>query len=449
MRKRTSSENHPYLTDKRCTSIQPSNKVEEFVDGPTVLVLRVTPTGHKSWTMRYRLKSGEQKRVTLGSFPTLSLAKAREALLKIQLDLASGKDPSEEKRIARLEAMGKIGKETLDDVAHLYFEACRHGRHKVKVNYAKSEKTIKEEMSVFSRLVPYRFKKLKLDSILPEEIELLLSAVERENGPSSPRSVRAVLQGIFNYAVYKDIVQKNPMPKVGARPSKSRRVMLNNQKIREFWNAFDSDGNLENRAWGEASTGIALRLCLVLGQRRGEIAKMRVSNLDQKEFLWTIPPEDSKNRRAHVVPLPPMARRMVADAIRIRSNQTSEYVFPGWVNIDSHIGPGTMTQAFTRACDKFEWGDYHLHDLRRTVATNMTKPPLSIRKSDVSKVLNHTSVRDDAAPATDYYDMYEYLNEKKNALLKWEKRLVEILNEADDESSPGFEESDWLDSPDD
>src|SRR5690349_18561866 len=89
------------LTDRRITAIKPRSSRVEYVDKKVPgLALRVTPTGAKSWTVRYRHR-GRLRRLTLGDLALISLADARERARDHLHDASKGKDPATEKQAGR------------------------------------------------------------------------------------------------------------------------------------------------------------------------------------------------------------------------------------------------------------------------------------------------------------------------------------------------------------
>ncbi|MDH3740710.1 MAG: Arm DNA-binding domain-containing protein [Hyphomicrobiales bacterium] len=104
------------LTDAFVKSAKPiSNKLTEYADTKeTGLSLRVTPNGVKSWTYRYRLKSDEQRRMSLGKQRDVSLAKARVLVVNHRAIVANDSDPALEAMKARQDAKdqrdGKVSK---------------------------------------------------------------------------------------------------------------------------------------------------------------------------------------------------------------------------------------------------------------------------------------------------------------------------------------------------
>jgi hypothetical protein len=110
--------------------------VERMKPGPTLielvdldprgrgLALRIAPSAIKSWTLRYRLPTGERKRITLGNYPAMSLSKARDAVALKLAAIIDGRDPAAEKKAARATAE-RQRLETLSALAERYFEAAK------------------------------------------------------------------------------------------------------------------------------------------------------------------------------------------------------------------------------------------------------------------------------------------------------------------------------------
>src|SRR5947209_2074925 len=94
------------------------------------LALRVTPAGKKSWTFRYRTKLGEQRRLSLGGYPPVTVADARQAAWDTLGAVSKGGDPAKEKRAAK--AVGKARKlSTVSTLLDAYFADAAKGRHRM------------------------------------------------------------------------------------------------------------------------------------------------------------------------------------------------------------------------------------------------------------------------------------------------------------------------------
>jgi integrase len=221
-----------------------------------------------------------------------------------------------------------------------------------------------------------------------------------------------LLKQVFKFGVRKKIIDASPAVAVDKPAKENRRDrVLSEDEIKAFWAGLDNS-TITN------DVRIALRLCLVTGQRRGEVAGMRRSEIDGDR--WTIPKERTKNAKAHRVPLSPIAKQL------IKAASGEDYLFPsprkkGSGSEPIPIQPRALTNAITKNRQHFKAERFSVHDLRRTAATRMAE--LGVTRFDIAKVLNHS---DQAVTAV--YDHYSYDAEKKKALLKWGRKLQEILD---------------------
>ena len=84
------------LTDTAIRAAKAEDKARKLFDGDG-LFLFVTPTGTKSWRLKYRFQ-GKEKLISLGPYPTVSLKEARERATAARKTLESGTDPSAERK---------------------------------------------------------------------------------------------------------------------------------------------------------------------------------------------------------------------------------------------------------------------------------------------------------------------------------------------------------------
>lgn len=111
------------LTDQRCRSARAGDRPRKLFDGEG-LFLFVSPTGAKVWRLQYR-RAGKQQTMTLGPYPRITLAQARERRESAKRDMANGIDPSAAKKAAAGRGM------TLDEAAAAYW----NGRQDVTDGY--------------------------------------------------------------------------------------------------------------------------------------------------------------------------------------------------------------------------------------------------------------------------------------------------------------------------
>jgi integrase len=210
-----------------------------------------------------------------------------------------------------------------------------------------------------------------------------------------------VLSKMFAWLIRDRRVTANPCASV-ARPEipGSRDRVLTNSEIGDFWKAADSIDN---------PFATVLKLLLLTGCRLREVAEMRRDELSEDGGTWNLPGARTKNKKPHGVPLPPLARDILASVKRIEGcpyvfSTTGKSPVQGWSKIKDRVDAAMKPAS-----------PWVLHDLRRTAATGMAE--LGIAPHIVEAVLNHVSGARAGVAGT--YNRAAYAPEKKAALERW------------------------------
>jgi integrase len=379
-------------------------QVDYFDKALAGFFLRISQDGKKSYGVIYR-HGGRLRRMKLGTYPLLSLAKARNqaasALRKVEL----GQDPATEKQEDR-------HAQTFQQVALEYIE--RHAKTQKK-SWQEDERVIKRD------LIP-EFGKQHAKDITRKDVRALLER-KSATAPIMANRIRALLRKIFNWAIISEIVESNPVYLVPA-PGKERQRdrVLTEDEIKLIWDAIDADKNdtddshLKIKA---LSAGI-MKLRLLTAQRGAEVMGMEWDEVDTETGWWTIPGSKTKNGLSHRVPLSKPALVIIREMKSIAGlDDYSRFVFPSPKG-DTHISNPQKALERIQRTTKIEFVG---HDFRRTTASLMTG--MGIPRLTVKKILNHVE-RD----VTAVYDRHSYDAEKREALEAWAKRLMKILSEA-------------------
>lgn len=384
------------LTDARIRSLKPRTERYEAWDTEPGFGLRVAPTGRKTFIFLYRFK-GTSRRYTMGVYPRMSLAEAREELARARRRSAAGDDPGAAKIAAR-KAMRDA--ESFAELAHEWIE--RHAKPK--------RKTWKEAHRQLETDAIPAWGRRKAKSIKRRDVIQLIDQIMDRGSPVMANRTLGLLKQVFKFGVQRDIIDTSPVVAID-KPAKEHRRdrVLSEDEIRGFWNGLDNASMSDDLR-------IALKLCLVTVQRRAEVAGMRHTEIDGD--WWILPKERSKNGRAHRISLSPLAKRLISQA------SGADYLFPSPRQKDPTkvvpIEPRALTNAISKNRHLFDAERFSAHDLRRTAATRMAE--IGIPRFDISKVLNHTD-----QDVTAVYDHYTYDAEKRRALMKWGRRLQDIL----------------------
>ena len=398
------------------------------------LVLRVTSTGQRTWSVRYVNAAGDHRRKSLGSFPAVGLARAREEARKVKGGVAQGKDIiAIERRAAADAKRDKLN--SLNAIADQYFADAELGLHRPNGRGPKAASTTNEEKRLFDRFIRKGLGKRPFREIRRVEIQEVVTSISRKS-PANGRTVRAVLRQIGNYAVWKEIIELNPAQAIAVIPQKFRERVISDGELRVIWRACRAPEKVKGLDLSP-EMALAVRLAVVTLGRIGEVIGAKWSEIDLRRRLWTIPAARMKGRKTHIVPLSDLAVNILTDARDLIGGEI--FVFAARAIEDQPEQPMTaqaMSRAVTRMMATLQIDDATAHDFRRTGATNMTSERIGIPRFVVSRVIAHNSDNGGAAAVTAVYDVNDYLGDKRKALDAWAKLLLEIVDSPDRPEQP-------------
>ena len=242
----------------------------------------------------------------------------------------------------------------------------------------------------------------------------MLEGIVDRGAPFTANRALAVLTRLGNWAVEREIIAASPFDRIKPPTVEtSRERVLSDDEIRLLWPAFDAVGH---------PFGPFGKLLLLTGARRAEVAGMRWSEVDLAAKTWTLPGARTKNGHEHVVPLSDAAMRVLQDLPRI-GDKPDGFIFTttGKTPVS---GYSHAKAAIDRAVSA-EVAPWALHDLRRTVATNLQK--LGVRLEVTEAVLNHVS--GSRAGIVGIYQRHNWKDEKRAALTAWAARVAAIVGE--------------------
>jgi integrase len=380
------------LTDRNVRSLAPKGdeKRAEFWDRSLPSFgIRVTSAGVRSFFILYWTRDGRRRRLTLGGYPVLSLAEARElAREKLRL-ISQGVDPQE--------PVPEDPRPTFADLAAEYME--RHARVK-KRSWRDDQRRLELD------LLP-QWGQRPACEITRRDVIAVLDRVADRGAPISANRLRALVSGIFNFGIARELVEHNPAfrtPRPGVERASDR--VLDDGEIRRLWETLDRSENL-------LMAGI-LKLRLLLGQRTREVVSMRWDEINGE--VWRLPGGASKNRRGHSVPLGPLALEVLEGLRPIAGDQEWVFASPRKAGAPVIEIKRFLAQVVAESGVRFV-----TRDLRRTVSTGMIG--IGISQLTVAKLLNHTIQN-----VTDrHYDRYSYDPEKRHAVLAWDAHLQQVF----------------------
>ncbi len=387
------------FTDKGIAALKPkAERYEVWEAGKTGLGVRVSTRGRKSWIYMYRF-GGKARRMTIGTYPPLTLANARVLHAKAREVKEEGEDPGVS-HIAKRRAERHA--HTVADLVEEYLE--KHARPN-KRSAAIDERVLKKEV------VPV-WGRRKAKDITRRDIITLLDGLVDRGSPVMANRLLAIVRRMFGFAVERDILGATPCVYIKA-PTKEtpRDRVLSSTEIAAFWHGLEKASMLP-------LTRLALKLMLVTAQRRDEVVSAAWSEFNLSEDIWEIPATRSKNKNAHRVPPSSLACGLLNQVQEL--GRGSLWLFPS-SRVDGPMVSISVTRAMRENLSRIGIDNATPHDLRRTAASNMTE--MGIPRLVVSKVLGHSD-----GSITAIYDRFEYWPQKKQALDAWSARLEEIIS---------------------
>jgi integrase len=345
----------------------------------------------KKWDCQYRV-NGTQRRESLGDVRKVSLEDARKIARQRFAQVELGVDPGAERARASAQAL------TLGVVINRYLEA-RQGR--LRPN------TLKAATRYFTdHWRPLHVR--PLDAIKRADVAARLQELVKAHGRTSAARARDNLSALFVWGMKEGLCDANPVmatnnPTAGML---ARDRVLNDSEIRAVWGACQDD-----------DFGKIVRLLLLTGCRRDEIGALKWSEVDLDTGVMTIPGTRTKNHHTLELPLPGIA----IDILRAQPRRRADYVFG--------YGAGAFaTWSFSVVklnariveAEGRPLAQWTLHDLRRTMRTNLGK--LGVAPHVAELCINHVRGGVEAT-----YDRHRYQREIGAALALWADRVLAIV----------------------
>ena len=387
---------------ERLPKAKPGKRYEKSdLHGPG-LVLRVTDRGRKSWSCYYR-RDGKHQRLTLGRWPGLGVAEARQKAHQVAEWVRAGLDPKKAARgVQEAEKAAAAAQNqamtTFQDVALEY----------IKREVPRLANGGKAERMIHTWLLP-AWGNMSVNSIRRRHVTELTDKLMDRNTPAMANLAYSVTRRIFTWACGRGDVELNPLS--GMSPpaqKKPRDRVLKADEIAALWQAWDTEGYI---------FGDLQKLLLLTGQRRAEVAEMTWSEVDLENGLWTIPADRSKSNREMIVPLSDLALEVLGGVPRFAG---CDYVFTTQRSKPvCNFAPGKA-----RADAGSGVTGWRLHDLRRTCRTGLAR--LGVAEIVAERCLNHAPKGLSAV-----YNVHEYQDEKREAFQKWANEVRLITNPPD------------------
>lgn len=408
------------LTVRFVETVKANERRDEYRDTDAKgLILRVTPGGIKTWALIYS-HGRKKRRLTLGEFPAITLAKARELALEALSRIAQGHDPQGQKLAER---RGRLDALSFNKLADAWLE--KHARVKLKPTAV-----VEYERMIDADLRP-SIGEMAAGLITKQDVILKVrDKIAGRGARVHADLVVGMVSRIYSWAIDEEYVESNPAYKVrkaATGPSIRDRV-LTAEELKLFWAGLD-------KAEMSEPLRLIFRLALLTGQRRSEVAGMHKREINDGDKLWVLPGDRmvngrtihgrTKNRRDHMVPLTRAAMDVVLKAIALSGD--SEFVFPSPVRDGrvGHINGEAVSMAMRRNRTKaFGVPDMRTHDLRRTLRTFLGEQGIPDEVAD--RVLNHAR----PGVGNQHYNHAKMLPQVRGALELWAAHVQAVCSDA-------------------
>lgn len=369
-----------------------------FDDTQRGLGVRVTASGGKTFLAQYTM-NGRRCRVPLGAVSAISLGDARKAAAAIMGKVAKGENPAEIRKAEAESARTRQAREmlTLDRLVDDW--------HRLHLNVNRRPRYAEEARRAIRNAFPTALRR-PAEALTRASVVLTLD----EMPPAMAARTAAYGRACFSWAMKRGTLAANPFINLPVPSVEARDRVLTDDELAAIWKAAKAD---------KSRFGALVRLLILTGQRREECGGIAWAELSDDGATWTLPPNRTKNGRAHIVPLSEPSRAILSTIARV-----STKVF------GAPASPGTAFNGWSKAKRRLDVAsgvsDWRIHDIRRTVATGMQR--LGVRLEVTEAILNHTG--GSRAGIVGVYQRHTWADEKRAALDAWAAHVMSLATGA-------------------
>jgi integrase len=381
------------LSETKIRTTKAQSKEYKLFDGGGMFLL-VTTSGGKLWHFKYRL-DGKEKKLSLGTYPEVSLLEARQRREDARKLLANGIDPG---------AVRKAQKQAKEEDNETFEVIAREWHDKFKPTWAESHSArvlSRLEQNVFPHIGNRPIKKIKAHELLS-----VLRRIEARGILHSAHNIRGICGQIFRYAVATGRAESDPAAALrGALPpakTVNRAALTDPSRVGDLLRAIYSYR-------GSFVVQSALKFAPLVFVRPGELRKAEWTEVDFEKEEWNIPPEKMKMRQPHLVPLSKQAIKILAELKKLTGN--GKYVFPGRTSQRPMSDNAILAALRYLGFEKTEMTGHGFRAMARTLLDEV----LQVRPDLIEHQLAH-AVRDPLGRA---YNRTQHLVERRRMMQTW------------------------------
>jgi integrase len=380
--------------------------------------LRTTDTGRRIFIMQYR-NGAKVRRTPLGEWGTeLTAAQARRKAEALRGQVRDRRDPVAERKAVRAAELAAENAAKAAAARDAYGVDTLINEWTVHHLAARSE-SYRKRVPGELRAALRAWLKAPAQTFAQGDAVRVLDAAKTRRGPVAANRLRAEARSCWGWAVKRGVLSVNPWeatPRPLPRETARERVLAD----WELGALYRGAGDL-SEPWNAL-----VRLLILTGQRRGEVAGMRWDEIDLNAGRWCLPGARTKNGQSHIVPLPTEA---VALLQAVKRRVGAEFVFEGprqtavsgFGKVKARLDDALAAVAREVGRSAAPWV---IHDLRRTMATGMQR--LGVRLEVTEAVLNHVS--GSRSGIVGIYQRHGWESEKVAALAAWVGHVIHCVN---------------------
>lgn len=382
------------LSDMKVKTAKAKDKSYKLSDNDGLYLL-VTEKGGKWWRFKYRF-SGKEKLLSLGTYPEITLADARQRRDEARRQVAQGIDPGAVRK-AQKEADAEE-KETFEVIAREW-----HARFKTTWTQGHA-------VTIMSRLERDLFPwigRRPIAEVKAPELLAVLRRIESRGALESAHRIRTICGQVFRYAVSTGRAERDPAADLkGALPQpqeKHRAAITEPAKVGELLRAIEDYK-------GGFVVKCALKIAPLVFVRPGELRHMEWTELDFENAQWNIPAGKMKMKEPHLVPLSNQAIEILKEVKELTGS--SRYVFPSGRSFERAMSENAILAALRRmGYEKDEMSGHGFRAMARTILDEV----LQVRPDFIEHQLAH-AVRDPNGRA---YNRTAHLAERRKMMQTW------------------------------
>ncbi|MFB2636428.1 integrase domain-containing protein [Shewanella bicestrii] len=387
------------ISDTEIRAAKPKEKEYNLFDG-LGLRLRIKPNGSKLWLLNYT-RPTDKKRTnhSLGSYPEISLAKARALVLDARTLLAQNIDPKIHKdQTVAAETALKVN--TFEKVAGDWYE--------IKQDSITAEHAAKTWSSLELHILPY-LGKTPIGQITAPMVIKIFRPLEAKGTLETVKRLSQRINEIMIFAVNTGLIHANPLSGIKAAFKKPKKQNMAAMPPAELPELMRTIANASIRR----TTRFLIEWQLHTMTRPNEAAAARWDEIDINERLWVIPAERMKMNREHIIPLSDECLAILKALKLISGNR--EYLFPADRDPKTHCNVQTANAALKRMGLQDRTT---AHGLRSLASTTLNEQGFDW--DVVEAALAHT----DRNQVRSAYNRAKYLERRKEMMDWWSKHIV-------------------------